>query len=187
MTSGSTQVIHPAELHAMLLARADELAARSAERRDARTRRSRGGRRTLPLRVALIAGVMSTALFAVVAAALVSDTASCDIEVADQTGYATCTTNAGATAEYIGEDHTSFGSAGTGTFNSFVRIQGSPTESGYNTDATGQGLEFDTKGGNWTHSILVSDIPVVNISGTNYWELFADINDGNNTELISLN
>ena len=187
MTSGSTQVIHPAELHAMLQARADAIAARSAERRDARTQPSRGDRRTLPLRVALFAGVMSTVLFAVVVAALVSDTASCDIEVADKTGYDICTTAAGATAEYIGEDNISFGSSGTGTFNSFVRIQGSPTESGYNTDATGQGLEFDTKGGTWTHSILVSDIPVLNISGTNYWELFADINDGNNTELISLN
>lgn len=35
-------------------------------------------------------------------------------------------------------------SAGSGTFNSFLRIQGDTTEQGYNTDGT---LEFETKGG----------------------------------------
>ena len=62
-----------------------------------------------------------------------------------------------------------FGSSGTGTFNSFVRVQGTPTEQGYNTNGT---LQFDTKTGNWTKAILVSGIPVTYIGGVPYWELF---------------
>lgn len=49
-------------------------------------------------------------------------------------------------------------STGTGVFEPFVRIQGKGNEKGYNTDGT---PEFDTKGGTWTHSIKLSDIPVV--------------------------
>jgi hypothetical protein len=134
-------------------------------------------------------------LFAATALALVVDgngaAGSClpngsadSIEVADRTGHEICTTSAGATIEYIGDQNQSFGSAGTGTFHSFVRVQADGTEQGYNTDGT---LEFDTKAGNFTHAILLSDIPVVTIGGTNYWELFSDINEGNNTKGISLN
>ena len=186
--SPSTQLVHPAVLHAMLQARADELAARKAEGQEARAQRGRGNPRRRLLPAGLLVGALTTALFAAaVAAVAVIDTKNCSIEVVDISGYAICTTDEGATAEYIGDANETFGSAGTGTFNSFVRVQGSPTEQGYNTDATGQGLEFETKAGIWTHSILVSDIPVVNIGGTDYWEIFADINDNDNTPLISLN
>ncbi len=60
---------------------------------------------------------------------------------------------------------------GTGVLKPFVRIQGKDPESGYNTDGT---LEFDTKPGAWTHSILFSDIPVVNINGVDYREFLLD-------------
>lgn len=50
-------------------------------------------------------------------------------------------------------------STGTGVFDPFVRIQGKGIEQGYNTDGS---PEFDTKGGKWTHSIQLSDIPVIN-------------------------
>src|SRR5207248_11515504 len=90
----------------------------------------------------------------------------------------TCSTTDGAIVSYLGAMDTSAdnqASSGTGTFSSFVRVQGSPTEKGYNTDATGAGTEFDTKSGTWTHSIKVSDIPVVtNVpghAGTPYWEI----------------
>jgi hypothetical protein len=48
-------------------------------------------------------------------------------------------------------------STGTGTFDPFVRIQtgGVGVESGYNTDGS---REFDTKGGVWTHSLMLSDL-----------------------------
>ena len=82
----------------------------------------------------------------------------------------------GAKVFYEGKDCVAYGSSGTGVFNSFVRVQASPQESGYNTDGT---LQFDTSAGTWTHSILVSQIPVVKVDGQDYWELFSDINDGN--------
>ena len=118
--------------------------------------------------------------------ALVTDSGNFTIEVQNKTQYASGTTNAGATAEYIGDSNITFGSSGSGVFDSFVRVQNTPTEQGYNTDGT---LQFDTSAGNFTHSILVSNIPVVTIGGVNYWELFADINDGNGgaNSKISLN
>ncbi|HLY82426.1 MAG TPA: hypothetical protein VKQ71_05540, partial [Acidimicrobiales bacterium] len=119
---------------------------------------------------------------ALVAAA--NDSGDFSVEVSDNTQCATGTTSAGAIVDYIGNSCTSLGSAGTGVFQSFVRIQGSPTESGYNTDGT---LEFDSKSGTWTHSMLLSNIPVITVGGHNYWELFADINETNSTSRISLN
>ena len=53
--------------------------------------------------------------------------------------------------------------------------------------------EFETKTGSWTKAILASAIPVVDCGGDSWsgtatcWELFVDINDGNNAKRISLN
>jgi hypothetical protein len=181
--SMSSNLVHPSELEAALLMRFAE--AQRAKARAATAKRSvRPRRRSLALKAAGALTIIATISVVAIAAALVNDSADCSIEVADKTGYEICTTNQGATAEYLGDSNTSFGSAGTGTFNSFVRVQASPDEQGYNTDGT---LEFDTKAGVWTHSILVSDIPVVSVDGALYWELFSDINDGNNATHISLN
>lgn len=68
---------------------------------------------------------------------------------------------------------------GTGNFNSFVRIQAKQTESGYNTDGA---LEFDTKASIWTHSILLSQIPVVG----DHYEVRLDINESDKRPYISL-
>jgi hypothetical protein len=57
---------------------------------------------------------------------------------------------------------------------SFLRTQESTFEKGYNTDGT---LEFDTKGGAFTHSLLLSDVPTVTISGTVYREFLLDTNE----------
>ncbi len=152
---------------------------------------TRMGRRLAMLRKrrqrrATIGGVAAS----VVGAAIVftvafagADNHEVNIEVADRTGFAEQTLDDGSIVQYIGDDNASFGSAGSGVFDSFVRVDGSPTESGYNTDGT---REFDTKGGNFTHSILLSDIPMVTIDGQTYWEFFADINDSDNTSKISL-
>ena len=179
-----THVMRPGELEAQLQARlARAKATRATEGPAPQTPSAR--RRGKPWAKALLGGGLLTVLVVgSVALGLVNDSADCEIEVADRSGYDICTTDEGATAEYLGDSNTTFGSAGTGTFNSFVRVQASPDEQGYNTDGT---LEFDTKSGTWTHSILVSEIPVVSVGGQLYWELFADINDGNNTPLISLN
>src|SRR3954464_8044227 len=56
-------------------------------------------------------------------------------------------------------------SAGTGTFNSFVQIQHTGTEQGYNTDASPQ---YDEKSAhNHNHSILLADVPIVVGDGSN--------------------
>src|SRR5207253_2118326 len=65
---------------------------------------------------------------------------------------------------------------GTGFINPFVRIQGSPTEAGYNTDA--RPVEFQTKDENqWTHSLLLSSMAKVNINGVDYYKFALDINE----------
>jgi len=71
---------------------------------------------------------------------------------------------------------------GTGKIQSFVRIQRPGNdeigpEAGYNTDGT---REFQTKGGNFTHSLLLSAVPVVTINSVNYREFFLDIGEGGN-------
>ncbi len=62
---------------------------------------------------------------------------------------------------------------GTGNIDSFLRIQGTGVQQGYNTDGT---LEFDTKLGAFTHSIQISDMPIAYIGETGYREFFLDIN-----------
>ncbi len=76
---------------------------------------------------------------------------------------------------------------GTGFIDSFVRIQHSPTEQGYNTDK--RPVQFDEKTDlTYTHSLTVANVPIVNISGTNYREFFLDINETDSTKghLLSL-
>ncbi len=63
---------------------------------------------------------------------------------------------------------------GTGYINSFLRVQMNGSEQGYNTDGR---LEFDEKKGNYTRSLRVDEVPVVNINGTNYREFILDINE----------
>lgn len=136
-----------------------------------------------------VASLMALALVlgaATLVYALVIDSGNLNIEVPNRAGYATATTAEGATVEYIGDQNTTFGPAGSGIFDSFLRVQaGPPSEQGYNTDGK---REFDTKAGNFTHSILVSDIPVVTVPGLTgeFWELFSDLNESDSTPLISL-
>ena len=114
-----------------------------------------------------------------------------DVEVSDRMGYehefitnATVNpTGLQGEVEYIGDQNTTYGAAGTGTFNSFVRLQGNGTEDGYNTDGT---PEFDTKSGTWTHSLRLSELPTITIGGASYFEVWADINESDSNKLISL-
>ena len=75
---------------------------------------------------------------------------------------------------------------GTGVIDPFVRIQANGTEQGYNTD--GRPVPFDEKtNANDTHSLLLSAVPVVNLSGINYREFLLDIAEpGGDTTFISL-
>ena len=106
----------------------------------------------------VVAAVM--ALLAMAAIAL-ADGGSVDVRVADKTGYAGDQTDDLAIVEYIGDSNVTYGSSGSGIFEAFLRTHASPSETGYNTDLKKSDFEFDEVGGNFTHSILVSEIPVV--------------------------
>lgn len=69
---------------------------------------------------------------------------------------------------------------GTGVIQPFVRIQANGFEQGYNTDA--DPVPFDGKPGLWTHSLLLSAVPVVNVGGTDYLQFLLDINQVNSQD-----
>jgi len=138
------------------------------------------------------AGLLAVTVFAV----FLGDSGTVDVRVADRTtSQVDKQTAGGAFVSYFGDSDTSFGASGTGIFDPFVRIQGTPTEQGYNTNGT---TEFDTKVGTWTHAIKVSQIPQrpcptttttppVTIGSETCFELFVDVNENNSTPFVSLN
>ena len=85
-------------------------------------------------------------------------------------------------AYFLQIDHSS---TGTGVIDSFVRLQANGTERGYNTDGT---REYDEKGGGFTRSLLLGEVPIVNIGGIDYREFLLDINQDKsaNPSLLSL-
>ena len=74
-------------------------------------------------------------------------------------------------------------STGTGVIEPFLRLQANGTEQGFNTSVNNV---LDNKDGIWTHSLLVSDVPVVNLGGTNYFQVLLDINQAGANPLLSL-
>lgn len=69
------------------------------------------------------------------------------------------------------------GPTGTGTIDTFVRIQGpqdSDIQQGYNTD--GRPVQYDEVASPQTHSLLLSDLSIVTNGGTPYREFLLDIN-----------
>ena len=67
---------------------------------------------------------------------------------------------------------------GSGTFNSFLRIQATGSEQGYNTDY--RPLEFDElKSATFTHSFMLADVPIIYQDGEFYREFQLDINEKN--------
>lgn len=69
-----------------------------------------------------------------------------------------------------------------GQVDSFLRLDDTGRERGYNTDGR---VEFDTlrRG---THSIQVSDLPLVTINGQQYREVILDVNEPRRSATISL-
>jgi hypothetical protein len=72
---------------------------------------------------------------------------------------------------------------GTGVFEPFLRIQGDGIESGYNTDGD---IQFETKPSPWTHSLLASEVPPVEIEGELYREFLLDIGQEGGSPYLSL-
>src|SRR5437870_1468441 len=99
--------------------------------------------RSLALLMVVGAVLIAVGLFAAaVFASLATDTGTgspgftgtCDVTVASNTHSADCQLGAaGGFVSYIGSSDTVRQSSGTGLFDPFVRLQGSPTEKGYNT------------------------------------------------------
>ncbi|KKM13769.1 hypothetical protein LCGC14_1712880, partial [marine sediment metagenome] len=82
---------------------------------------------------------------------------------------------------------------GTGVIETFVRIQNDGTEQGYNTDLRplpgGDPVQVDVNTSpEHTRSLLLSDVPLINIAGIPYREFRLDINEMNKSgfEFISL-
>ena len=74
--------------------------------------------------------------------------------------------------------------AGTGSIDSFLRVEASPTEQGYNTDG---GFPFDDKNPhNFQHSVLLSSLSQFDINGTDYFKFMLDANqsDASNHSFI---
>jgi PEP-CTERM motif-containing protein len=70
-------------------------------------------------------------------------------------------------------------STGTGVFQPFLRTQTatpSGLEHGFNTDAPTNIINFDTKPGIWTHSVLFGALATVTKNGHTYYELQLDAN-----------
>jgi len=125
-----------------------------------------------------------TCVFAAIAAgaALLNATASAETTL----NLATSSPQADGTAALF--YRTDLQPTGTGVIQPFVRIQARPTEEGYNTDGV---IQFNTKDnpGNWTHSITLSQVPIVNIGGVDYREFVLDINESTaeNNRFLSMN
>jgi len=112
--------------------------------------------------------------------------------------YATCVgqldfTTAGSSCGTAGDELLLFNvdiqPTGTGNIDSFVRINpggSTDAEQGYNTD--GRPLEFDENAsGQYTRSLLLSDVGILNFNGTDYYEFGLDINQEKNSSLLDLN
>lgn len=75
--------------------------------------------------------------------------------------------------------------ASNGSIQSFLRLDNNGREQGFNTNARPD--QFDASGNkNLTHAIKVSDLPVANVSGTEYAQLVLDVNEPNWQPMISL-
>jgi hypothetical protein len=77
-------------------------------------------------------------------------------------------------------------STGTGVINPFVRLSTNDNcEQGYNT--SGRPLPFDENNSpNFTRNLLLTEIPVINLNGTNYLQFLLDINQTGDNPLLSL-
>lgn len=76
-------------------------------------------------------------------------------------------------------------STGTGVIDSFLRIQQTGQERGYNT-SLGTPLDDKAPAGGFTRALTLGEIPTVNIGGTVYRQFLLDINQNGNN-LLSLN
>ncbi len=91
----------------------------------------------------------------------------------------------GTTADgtiFVADPNPTEPSTGTGVFEPFHRVQvtgrtDDTLQNGYNTEAGEPDINYDTKGGKWTDSILLGDLGVVEEGGVEYYVLSLDANE----------
>jgi hypothetical protein len=76
-------------------------------------------------------------------------------------------------------------STGTGVIDPFVRVQDNGVADGYNASARPVMADVNTSP-QFTKDLLLSAVPIVNISGINYYEFLLDINQTAANPLLSL-
>jgi uncharacterized repeat protein (TIGR01451 family) len=155
-------------------------------------KRRRGSKLLVIGAILVVAGVTAATVYAV----FLTDSGTVDVQVTSKaTSKVDIQTTGGAFVSYFGDSDTTFGASGTGQFNPFVRLQASPAEQGFNTNAA---VTFDAKTGTWTHAIKVSEIPQRPCPDQNpspppaagsetCFELFNDVNENNTAKNIALN
>src|SRR5438270_7705063 len=112
--------------------------------------------------------VSSLATLLIAAAALLTTNARAT--VVDLTGGGTASGTIGDALFFATDQQP----AGTGFIDSFLRVQASPTEQGYNTDG---GFPFDDKNPqNYQHSVLLSSLMQFDVNGTQYFKFMLDAN-----------
>jgi len=78
-----------------------------------------------------------------------------------------------------------FRSGGTGVINSFVRLQQSGFERGYNT--SGRPVAFnENTSPQFTRDLTIGQVPIRNIDGSDFYEFILDINQTNANPLLTL-
>src|SRR5262249_50638958 len=98
-------------------------------------------------------------------------------------------TSAGSSGSILGAQFVqgTDGAGGTGVIESFVRIENSPTEQGYNTSS--RPVQFnELTSANFTRSFQLGEVAQVALNGTPYYEFVLDINQNNSAtgQLLSL-
>ena len=78
-------------------------------------------------------------------------------------------------------------STGTGVIDSFLRVQATGDEQGYNTSLFQGQPPMDAVGGGFTTGLQLSEVPIVTLAGTQYREFLLDINETSPGGLLSLN
>ena len=69
------------------------------------------------------------------------------------------------------------GTSGTGNFDTFLKLNGTPTEQGYNTSASGV---MNNANGPWTHNLTVGDMSIVqDLTGRYLISVGMDLNEPN--------
>ncbi|AGA26774.1 PEP-CTERM sorting domain-containing protein [Singulisphaera acidiphila] len=122
--------------------------------------------------------------------ALTASSAPASTPIDLTTAGATFNLNAQLGGNFIVQQ-TNINSSGAGSIDPFVQLQAegkSTSAEGYNTDA--RPVQFDANSSpQVTHSLLLSDVPVVNINGTNYRQFVLDVNPSGqgNVSNLSLN